>query len=52
MYKPIYSGPVIFKGKKGREIFEKIVNTKTKPVDHEKKAAEAKARLEKQGVKF
>ena len=28
---------VVFKGKKGRELYEKIINTKPVPIDHEKK---------------
>lgn len=52
MYRPIHSGPVVLRGKKGREIFEKILNTKPKPFDHEKKAAELKKQLERQGMKL
>jgi hypothetical protein len=46
------SNIVIFAGEKGREIFEKISNTKPKAVDHEKKAQELQKKLEKQGVRF
>jgi hypothetical protein len=52
MQKTGTSNIVIFAGDKGREIFEKISNTRPKAVDHEKKAQELQKKLEKQGVRF
>lgn len=52
MERTMMSPVVVFKGKKGRELYEKIVQTKPVPVDHAKKAAEIRAKLERQGVKF
>ena len=52
MLKPGTSRMVIFKGTKGRKIFDQIANTKPQKVDHEKKAMELQKKLEKQGVKF
>lgn len=52
MGRSMISPVVVFSGKKGREVYERIVQTKPVPVDHAKKAAEIRAKLERQGVKF
>ena len=52
MLKPGTSRMVVFKGTKGRQIFEQIANAKPIKVDHAQKAMELRKKLETQGVKF